>query len=226
MFRFHDEKFCNIDQDDQPAETRKHIERLVEELDVRSVCEIGSFTGSSARMFAKFPQVEVVVCVDPWRYSRDSPDEFGREIAWPMCAGFPDNWFGLFCDSLRACEGDLWRKIVPIVGKSQDVASYAPEVDLVYVDGSHWYWDVAQDVRNYLPKARKVICGDDHHKRLPLTATVDRATLTYCPHGDSKSHPCASCEWCFPGVVQAVTEELPDHDWEGKFWWSEVRRAG
>lgn len=223
MFRFYEKKFCCIDQDDQPTETRRHVERLVEELDVRSVCEIGSFTGSSARMFARFPQVEVVICVDPWRYLKDSPDEFGRPITWPMCAGFPSNWFGMFCDSLRACDRDLWRKIVPIVGKSQEVASYVPEVDLVYVDGSHEYWDVARDVKNYLPKARKVICGDDHHKRLPQRASED---LVRCPHEDRKSHPCSLCEWCFPEVVQAVTHALPDHDWEGKFWWQEVRRAG
>lgn len=225
MFRFCKEKFCNIDQDDQPTETRKHVKRLVEELDVRSVCEIGSFTGSSARMFASFPQVEVVICVDPWRYLGDSQDEFGRSIAWPMCAGFPSNWFGMFCDSLRACEGDLWRKIVPIVGRSQEMASYVPKVDLVYIDGAHDYWSIMRDIQEYQLKAKKVICGDDHHKRLPLATTTDQATMVPCPHDQSKSNPCAFCEWCFPGVVAALGV-LPNYDWEGKFWWSEVRRAG
>lgn len=86
----------------------------------------------------------------------------------------------------------VWHKINPIRGTSNGVFAHVPLVDLVYVDGDHGYEGCKRDIDMYLAKARKVICGDDYVAREGF------------------------------GVIEAVSELLPNHEHHGAFWWAVI----
>jgi hypothetical protein len=64
-------------------------------------------------------------------------------------------------------EEGVWEKIQVFRGHSAAAAEQAPEVDLVYIDGDHSARGCRADIELYLPKTRKVICGDDYCDTYP-----------------------------------------------------------
>lgn len=83
-----------------------------------------------------------------------------------------------------------WHKIHPVRGNSHYVSGEVPFADLVYVDGDHSQEGCSKDILTYREKARSIICGDDYSDREGF------------------------------GVIQAVSELLPNHRHHGPFWWS------
>lgn len=218
--RFFDQCWDISNDADQPAENRRVLDWLIERYEIRSVLEVGSCIGSSARFFAKYSQIDTVVCVDSWRTLKGWPDEFGNPLEDPWPPGLSECFYGAFVDCLR--DEGLWHKIVPVVGKSADVVDFVPIVDLVYVDGDHTYAGCSPDLRLYKKKARKIICGDDYHFRpneIPEDYYVGMPANA-CPRTE---HTICGCVPCYPGVVQAVKETFPQH-WHGqRFWYAEIQ---
>lgn len=173
----------------QPEEIRIGLTRLIEKHTIRTVLEIGSFLGSSAAFIAAHPSIEWVICVDPFEDHTDWSKMLAER-------GVPNPYFEPFREALQ--ELGLWYKIISIHGQSQKVAWAMPKVDLVYVDGDHSYESCKADIELYLPKARKVICGDDHHRM---------------PDGNYE----------FPGVARACEEYfgLTGYRVDRRFWWYE-----
>jgi hypothetical protein len=174
-------------------ENQEQLARLIAQHSVRTVAEIGSFMGCSAIWFASQPGVEMVYCIDTWHEGATYESDnnlVGTLRRWE----WPRDFFALFRDNI--VQAGVWSKVTAIRGHSRFVVGEVPEVDLIYVDGDHSYSGCKRDIELYLHKARKVLCGDDyrHHKDID----------------GSK---------CF-GVIEAVTELLPDAQHVGPFWWS------
>ncbi len=145
-----------------PPENQRGLGRLIEEHQVRTAIEIGSFLGLSARFIAA--RVEHLQCVDKFE---EFETEFGVNNVWDTLRqlGLPNPWFEVFESNMRAA--GVWEKITVHRGWSHEVAHLVEPADLVYVDGDHTYEGCMRDIRLYLPKARKVICGDDYSERFP-----------------------------------------------------------
>jgi predicted O-methyltransferase YrrM len=172
----------------QPPANRDNILRLIQKHNIRTVLEIGTFLGSSAALFAAQPQIEQVTCVDPF-------ETFGWWANELAVRGVPNPYLEVFQRNMQ--ELGVWHKIRVLRGLSSAMVAQAPVVDLVYVDGNHTKEGCAQDIELYLPKTRKVICGDDYHRN---------------EHGVPY----------YPGVIEAVTELLPEHSFQDGFWWLEL----
>jgi hypothetical protein len=175
-----------------PQQNRDGLARLIDKYQVETALEIGTFIGLSAGWLAT--RVKYLWCVDPFEETETEPTE-NNLVGTLRAGGYPNPYFNLFRDNMIAA--GVWSKIHPIRGRSQDVVERAPVVDLVYIDGDHSYEGCARDIRLYLPKARKVICGDDHHS---------------APDGVPY----------FPGVVCAVREAFPQYKADYSFWWKEL----
>lgn len=166
------------------------VRKLITENDVHTVIEIGSYQGCSALMWAQYPQISRIMCVDPFEVPPGSD--------W----GPPDrNYYPEFERNLR--EHGVWYKIIVARGYSWNYQGVGLEyADLVYIDGDHSFAGCYNDNLVYLPKAKKVLLGDDHHLR-----------------PDGKPY--------YPGVVGAVQKLFHGRAHvQGRFWWltgSEIR---
>jgi hypothetical protein len=171
-------------------ENRIELGKLIVEHDIKSVVEVGSFLGLSAVWFAQ--RVEQVHCVDTWIETATYESDnnlVGTLRKWDL----PRDFFPLFRDNVM--RSGVWHKIHPIKGDSRFVSEEVPYADLVYLDGGHRYEQVKDDIQIYRDKARVILAGDDYVKR-----------------DDIDGSPCF-------GVIEAVTELLPDHRHVGPFWY-------
>lgn len=141
-------------------ENRETLSRLIEEHQISSVVEIGSFMGLSAVWFAQ--RVERVTCVDSWFEPATHETQnnlVGTLRRWEL----PRDFFGMFRDNVM--RSGLWHKIHPVRGHSNFVYGEVPDADLVYIDGDHSYAGCKRDIEIYALKARKIVCGDDYSDR-------------------------------------------------------------
>lgn len=102
-------------------------------------------------------------------------------------------------------------------GKSSDLLPFFRDqsFDLIYIDGSHYYSDVKQDIINAkrLIKKNGIICGDDleifpddeiyNHSKQHTTSDV----ISF------NGHP------YHPGVLMATYEEFKDIKMKNGIWW-------
>lgn len=140
-----------------PPNVRTSLQSLIDEFQVESVIEVGSFLGLSACWFAE--RVGSVVCVDHFAYkgthwNTDINRAFGYEVT--------DDQYTLFLNATSGFDNISHYKMPSLKAAELDL-----EADLVYVDAGHEYADVQADVEAWTPHARKVICGDDNTTQWP-----------------------------------------------------------
>jgi len=133
---------------------------LMVRLKPRTICEVGSWLGASARFMAGFPFVQRVVCVDHWDRQRVENWVPGRH---------PGEWMNHMYEIFLAncLHAGLQQKIFPLRRDSKEGAKVLTEMaesfDMIYLDGAHATDMVRQDLRNYRPFLNKggLLCGDD-----------------------------------------------------------------
>ena len=116
---------------------------------MHSVAEIGCWKGRSTYALCA-SGCPAVYAVDHFRGS-DEPEHkaiIRREGA--ILGQFLDNLAGF--DNLH---------LVPL--DSEVAARTVPDVDMVFLDGSHDYASVTRDLRAWRPKAKKLLCGHDFY---------------------------------------------------------------
>ena len=165
-------------------ENKQHLDRLIAERHVGDAIEVGSWLGLSSRFIAERVK-GTLYCIDPLERR-------------PFCAAHLDKQgvTDFFRQFLSNCiHAKLTRKIVPIRMLSHEAAEcFRFHADLIYVDGMHDEFNVARDIKAWVPHLNGggVICGDD-----------------FCHD--------------FPGVMTAVRKAAVDYgcpvNHEGRFWW-------
>lgn len=153
-----------------PQTNKDTLTKLIEEHNVKTVIEIGSFVGLSAVWFAE--RVEHVLTIDPF-------DAITRinYLRGEMLEAAKDQW-GNFLENIKGHEN-----IHVIKGTSEEAHastySHFPHgkcaggvhdkicADLIYIDGSHEYEDVKKDIELWHPRAIKILCGDDYTESWP-----------------------------------------------------------
>lgn len=141
------ERAKTIDGWMEPDELRWLGQRAAE---MQSIVEIGCWKGrSTSVLLAMCPGI--VTAVDHWQGGADEP-EFIRERAREenICAQFLANVGN--APNLLICPQP-----------SASAAMYVNHADMVFIDGGHGYEEVRADIRAWLPKTRKLICGHDYY---------------------------------------------------------------
>lgn len=138
----------------------------------RLIVEVGSWKGRSAinmgRICRRLGIDAKIVCVDTWlgmieAYTeRDVRPSFHAGLR--MKNGWPQIYYQFLANVVRAGLHDV---IVPFPQTSELGARvlrhFKLEPDVVYIDASHDYWDVARDLVNYcgLVRSGGIVFGDD-----------------------------------------------------------------
>lgn len=142
---------------------------LIGELRPGLIAEVGTWKGASAlhmwRCCARYGIAPEIVCVDTWlgsleHWERQDEEEFSLRLTW----GRPGIYGAFLANVINAgARGE----ITPFPATSGVAARFLLRrgvlFDLVYIDASHEYEDVAADIGAWLPLVRPggVLFGDD-----------------------------------------------------------------
>ncbi len=121
-----------------------YLYELAKKMD--SIVELGSFYGKSTHaLLSACPGI--VFAVDHFLGSADRSDgtygRSGKEAFFMNCGHF---------ENLRVLE---------MTTKEASFIFEPKSVDMVFIDAGHLYEEFLDDLTNWLPKVRKVICGHD-----------------------------------------------------------------
>jgi predicted O-methyltransferase YrrM len=127
-----------------PDSNADFLDILLKEHNVQSVVEIGSYVGKSTVFFAE--RVKKVYAVDTFE---GTDEDYIKDVTDRMFERFIENTKG-------------FQNIAILKGKSVDMANKIDKVDMVFIDGSHRYEDVKDDIKAWQNKCL-ILCGDDYH---------------------------------------------------------------
>ncbi len=142
--------------------TQARLAALIDEYEINSIIEVGCFVGLSTIFFAK--RVKRVVAIDHFNALSDDklliPFLKKREIHLEAAL----DQFAIFLLNTKKYDN-----ITHVRASSEDAANEMKvmRADMVFIDASHAYEDVKQDIELWTPYARKLICGDDNSPTWP-----------------------------------------------------------
>lgn len=139
-------------------ENQQTIKKIIKKNNVQTVVELGSLLGKSTRFIAEcLPENGKVYAVDHWLGSieHNNPKKIN---VYPKL----DTLYERFLSNI--IHVNLCHKIIPIRATTLEAVDLIFEQpDLVFVDASHEYEDVLNDLEAWYPRVRKngILCGDD-----------------------------------------------------------------
>lgn len=133
----------------------QRLDQLIRDHDVKTVIELGPFVGLSTCFFAE--RVDRVITIDNFQIRQQDYKPYLR----PIHESAADDQYRTFLENTLA-----YPNITGIVGDFLHSATLPIEADLVYIDGVQSYEAFKQIVTAWLPKARKVIAGDDTQSKV------------------------------------------------------------
>lgn len=165
------------------------LQAIVEDIKPSLIIEVGSFLGWSAwGMASKMKEINpdgVMICVDSWMGGADHWQEatFNPESRIKRKNGYPTFYYNFLANM---CYAGMQETVVPFAYPSVTASSILQRVfadnslqaDMIYIDGSHEYWDVILDLTNYWPLLREggVMFGDDWTCSDVKNAVIDFTT--------------------------------------------------
>lgn len=173
--------------------------------------EIGSWIGASALTFAfsmrEFRISGEILCVDPWLPYFDKTDVAQGTVYEIMNKlGSTDAAYQLFLHniSFSPIKIEHQRGVSADVLPTLDSGSF----DVIYIDGSHYYDDVAFDLKesDRLLKVGGILCGDD--LELQVTDGIDFGFAIANDARDFLIDPKTKAPY-HPGVTLAVNDFFP-----------------
>lgn len=135
---------------------------LLHQVEVKSLAEIGVWTGLNALELRQlFPYAHLYL-IDPWELTPNYLD-----------AGAPPDFEAHLYEQAYECTKWLFRHDpnVTILKKSSTTAltDVPDHLDLVFIDGDHSYRAVKDDIQNWKRKVRRggLLTGHDYHPNFP-----------------------------------------------------------
>lgn len=131
------------------------IEKIFQQYPIKVVVEIGSWLGKSTRHLASLvPEGGMVYAIDHWKGSSEHQNGVESKFLPYLYEQFISN----------IIHAELTHKITPMRMSSLEAARIFNKIpDLIYLDGSHEYDAVYQDLKAWFPfvKGHGILCGDD-----------------------------------------------------------------
>lgn len=146
--------------------------KLIEETNPSVIIEVGTWLGASAINMGKIIKslglTTQIYCVDTWLGAEEFWTWAGHtpERDLKLKNGYPQVYFNFLSNVVQHNLQDI---IVPIPNTSYIgyliLKHYNIVADLIYIDGSHTYIDVKNDITNYLNllSPNGIIFGDDFY---------------------------------------------------------------
>ena len=184
------------------------------------VIEIGSWAGSSAITLGNYIQSKlngrgVLLCVDPWEIYLNETDNMKLSAPYMDMTRATENnkIFNLFLHNIKIA--GLSNIVIPIKGNTLAVLPLLKDgIDYAFIDGSHYYENVIQDIRLLQPliKVGGVLAGDDLELQSHQLHGLDMSLF--------ENHDCVqdtiTGTLFHPGVTRAVGEVFGEvSSWEG-----------
>ena len=136
-----------------PEENEETLKKLIAENNIKTVLEIGCFLGKSTKFFVE--QGCSVISIDTFRGSKDlnNCEEIKKRLP---------SLYEQFLFNLK--ESGIENKVQVFVGSSMKAfnSPHRLSADLIFIDGSHEYADVKNDIEMWQIRAQRVLCGDDY----------------------------------------------------------------
>lgn len=153
---------------------------------IKTVVEIGSYLGASTCFIATLlPSDGVVYAVDHWQGNQE----------WTTHSGFKEAQSLFYQKFLsNVIHKGLCEKIIPMKMPSVEAAKLLTVTpDLVFLDGSHDFDSVYQDISTWFPLLEKegILCGDDFN--WGQGKPVKRAVEKFAREHNLKVH--VLCDW-------------------------------
>lgn len=172
--------------------TAPNFKHVINETQPDLIIEVGSWLGRSAIHMASLCDAHIV-CVDTWlgQHYFWSNDRYRDDLA--LVHGYPSVYFQFLSNIVHA---KLQERITPLPLPSQNGAGRLSALGitskLIYIDASHKYEDVVQDINAYWPLVESggILFGDDWS----VYADVNRAVEEFA-------------------AVHRVKIEVRDHQW-------------
>lgn len=138
---------------------RAQLTKFIDEREVKTVIEVGSWLGKSTiHMARKIPVGAVVYAIDHWKGSYGHLRDGIKKYPW-----LPYLYEQFLSNMIHA---GVAEKVIPIRSSSLEAAQSLDIVaDLIYIDAAHDDKSVYADLCAWYPKLAQdgVICGDDWH---------------------------------------------------------------
>lgn len=133
--------------------------------DAKLIVEIGSWKGASAiQLCHAAPQAEVV-CIDTWLGAIEMWGDHSDATRYGSLAlknGYPQLYYQFLSNIVSQ---GLEKHVTPMPMPSRQalklLGAWGVKPDLIYIDGSHEYEDVRDDISGAILLKPKIICGDD-----------------------------------------------------------------
>lgn len=191
---FSTDPYEGLDQNLYPSDNhgwndhREHFQKLV--TDPKLIVEVGSWKGRSAILLAELFPTAHILCIDTWLGSKEmwtnqaDPSRYG---ALRIRHGRPELQYEFMANVMRAGYQD---RITPMPLPSSIamdlLKDWGVSPGLCYIDGSHDYQDVRDDIFRAKLLKPAVICGDDYGSWDGVTKAIDtqkwieRNPYTFC----------------------------------------------
>ena len=206
------------------APMREIISRFANDRPI-NLLEIGTWfgAGSTALFLEILPRGSSITLVDSWR--KYHPPEAQTTLAARLMDLVPHAAISSTLRQIYKFE-EMRPDVEVIVVRgvaSRVLTAYKPKIfDCIYVDGSHYYDAVKADLQiaKYLLKDDGVLCGDDYllpHTPELIALAKSHLTTNFLSLPDGRGF--------YPGVLLAISEELPKVNMQDGFWWTHLRSS-
>lgn len=210
------------------------IQTLAEKSNQLNILELGSWLGESLKLWTSvlqlFPNVKAnIVCVDLWDSfisDEDRLNEDNLQIKNMESLSQENRSFELFYQTKKEIESEVNNVSISCFrGRTDSFLTIAKEdsFDFIYVDASHYYDDVLNDIHESkrILKPGGILCGDDleveSHSEELLTLGMNNKKQDYVKIPGTE-------RFYHPGVSLAVKHELDEVGNYFGFWG--VRKSG
>jgi predicted O-methyltransferase YrrM len=148
------------------------IKKFQEGIFVEVGCWLGKSTCCMAELIAKTDYDIKFYAVDTWRGSNEE-----AHIQFINSIGGPDELYNQFINNMKAA--NVLQYITPIRLTSTDASKMFDDksIEFVFLDASHFYEDILNDIECWLPKIKPggIIAGHDYTESDPHTHGVIKA---------------------------------------------------
>lgn len=178
----HDDPYEGFDADAYPADVLGWNDHsaMFSQLarDATLIVEVGSWLGRSAITIADACPSAHIICIDTWLGAAEmwrdhnDPERFGQ---LRLKNGYPTIYYHFLANVVRAEKQD---RITPFPLPSaialRMIGKWCISPDLIYIDASHDFPDVMDDISAAMRLHPRVLCGDDYRHWPGVREAVDR----------------------------------------------------